>query len=81
MSEPERRTMSMGALVAACLAICLAQIALAIPATLNGLFQADLHPIGSQLPATTAPGGGRSSWSRSSARSCSRWAAVGRTRS
>lgn len=41
--------LSTGTLVAGCLAVCLAQIALAIPATLNGLFQADLHPIGSQL--------------------------------
>jgi MFS family permease len=38
-----------GTLIAGCLAVCLAQIALAIPATLNGLFQQDLHPIGSQL--------------------------------
>ncbi|MER6125397.1 MFS transporter [Streptomyces sp. NPDC001795] len=38
-----------GTLVAGCFAVCLAQIALAMPATLNGLFQQDLHPIGSQL--------------------------------
>lgn len=38
-----------GTLVAGLLAVCLAQIGLAIPATLNGLFQADLHPVGSQL--------------------------------
>ncbi|MEU5593046.1 MFS transporter [Streptomyces sp. NPDC020298] len=38
-----------GTLVAGCFAVCLAQIALAMPATLNGLFQEDLHPIGSQL--------------------------------
>src|SRR2546429_5459208 len=38
-----------GTLIASCLAVCLAQIALAMPATLNGLFQEDLHPVGSQL--------------------------------
>ena len=38
-----------GTLVAGLLAVCLAQIGLAIPATLNGLFQTDLHPVGSQL--------------------------------
>ncbi|HEX3790472.1 MAG TPA: MFS transporter [Pseudonocardiaceae bacterium] len=38
-----------GTLIAGCLAVCVAQIGLAIPATLNGLFQSDLHPIGSQL--------------------------------
>lgn len=36
-------------LAASCLAVCVAQIALAMPATLNGLFQADLHPVGTQL--------------------------------
>ncbi|MFE2430643.1 MFS transporter [Streptomyces sp. NPDC059373] len=39
----------LGTLIAGCFAVCLAQIALAMPATLNGLFQEDLHPIGSQL--------------------------------
>ncbi|MEU6328509.1 MFS transporter [Streptomyces sp. NPDC047049] len=38
-----------GTLVTTCLAVCLAQIALAMPATLNGLFQESLHPVGSQL--------------------------------
>lgn len=38
-----------GTLVAGLLAVCLAQIGLAIPATLNGLFQTDLHLVGSQL--------------------------------
>ncbi|MFE4255019.1 MFS transporter [Streptomyces sp. NPDC056910] len=38
-----------GTLVAGLLAVCLAQIGLAIPATLNGLFQSDLQPVGSQL--------------------------------
>ncbi|MFF0459510.1 MFS transporter [Streptomyces mexicanus] len=46
-SAPSR--LPLGTLVAGCLAVCLAQIALAVPATLNGLFQEDLHPIGSQL--------------------------------
>ncbi|MFD5393119.1 MFS transporter [Streptomyces sp. NPDC127097] len=36
-------------LITSCLAVCLAQIALAMPATLNGLFQDSLHPVGSQL--------------------------------
>ncbi|KAB2374592.1 MFS transporter [Actinomadura montaniterrae] len=35
--------------MACCVAVCLAQIGIAIPATLNGLFQKDLHPVGSQL--------------------------------
>ncbi len=48
-ADPGPRRLSRGTLVAGCLAVCLAQIALAIPATLNGLFQEDLHPIGSQL--------------------------------
>src|SRR6185437_13462055 len=42
-------TLTIGTLIAACFAVTLAQIGIAIPATLNGLFQADLHPIGSQL--------------------------------
>src|SRR5882757_3464538 len=41
--------LAVGTLIAGCLAVCLAQIGIAIPATLNGLFQTDLHPIGSQL--------------------------------
>ena len=41
--------LAVGTLIAGCLAVCLAQIGIAMPATLNGLFQADLHPIGSQL--------------------------------
>ncbi|HUN38030.1 MAG TPA: MFS transporter [Trebonia sp.] len=36
-------------LIAAALSVCLAQIALAIPAVLNGLFQQDLSPTSSQL--------------------------------
>ncbi|MGW2953530.1 MFS transporter [Streptomyces eurythermus] len=46
---PTPSRLPLGTLVAGCLAVCLAQIALAVPATLNGLFQEDLHPIGSQL--------------------------------
>ncbi len=38
-----------GTLVAAAAAVCLAQIALAIPAVLNGLFQQDLGPTSAQL--------------------------------
>src|SRR6202030_3731623 len=46
---PPAGRLARGTLIAGCLAVCLAQIGIAIPATLNGLFQADLHPIGSQL--------------------------------
>jgi MFS family permease len=38
-----------GTLAAAAFAVCLAQVALAIPAVLNGLFQQDLGPTSSQL--------------------------------
>ncbi|WP_369362663.1 MFS transporter [Streptomyces sp. CG4] len=51
-SPPETRTadrLATGTLIACCLAVCLAQIGVAVPATLNGLFQEHLHPIGSQL--------------------------------
>src|SRR5690348_12054204 len=48
-TDPGPDRLRPGTLIAGCLAVCLAQIALAIPATLNGLFQEDLHPIGSQL--------------------------------
>ncbi|MFE4998683.1 MFS transporter [Streptomyces mirabilis] len=53
-TEPSTRTatgrgLTTGTLAAGLLAVCLAQIGLAIPATLNGLFQSDLHPVGSQL--------------------------------
>jgi MFS family permease len=41
--------LSPGTLAAAALAVCLAQVALAIPAVLNGLFQQDLGPTSSQL--------------------------------
>ncbi|HXW44023.1 MAG TPA: MFS transporter [Streptosporangiaceae bacterium] len=38
-----------GTLIAAVLAVCMAQMALAIPAVLNGLFQQDLGPSSAQL--------------------------------
>lgn len=38
-----------GTLVAAAIAVCVGQVALAIPAVLNGLFQQDLGPTSSQL--------------------------------
>jgi MFS family permease len=38
-----------GALVAVAIAVCVGQVALAIPAVLNGLFQQDLGPTSSQL--------------------------------
>ncbi|WP_329457445.1 MFS transporter [Streptomyces sp. NBC_01497] len=41
--------LAVGTVVAGCFAVCLAQIGIATPATLNGLFQSDLHPVGSQL--------------------------------
>ncbi|MDX6363391.1 MAG: hypothetical protein QOC85_2401 [Streptomyces sp.] len=43
------RNLPLATLIAGCLAVCLAQTGLAIPATLNGLFQTDLHTTGSQL--------------------------------
>jgi MFS family permease len=49
MSDSKAGRLNIGTLIAGCFAVCLAQIALAMPATLNGFFQADLHPIGSQL--------------------------------
>lgn len=49
VSASARSSLPIGTLVAGCLAVCLAQIGLAIPATLNGLFQEHLHPVGSQL--------------------------------
>ena len=49
MDTDTRQNLNRGTLIAGCLAVCLAQIGLAIPATLNGLFQSDLHPVGSQL--------------------------------
>ncbi|MET7701317.1 MFS transporter [Streptomyces sp. NPDC005485] len=49
MSEPDAPRLPLGTFIAGCLAVCLAQIGLAMPATLNGLFQEHLHPVGSQL--------------------------------
>ena len=45
----EPRTLSRGTLVAAAFGVCVAQVALAIPAVLNGLFQKDLGPTSAQL--------------------------------
>ncbi|HLH81981.1 MAG TPA: MFS transporter [Trebonia sp.] len=44
-----RYVLGPGTLAAAAIAVCLAQVALAIPAVLNGLFQQDLAPTSSQL--------------------------------
>ena len=41
--------MRAGTLIAAVLAVCVAQMALAIPAVLNGLFQQDLATSSAQL--------------------------------
>lgn len=46
---PQPHRLSRGTLVAACVAVCVAQVALAIPAVLNGLFQQDLGTSSSQL--------------------------------
>ena len=43
------RHLPLGTLIACCIAVCVAQTSGAIPATLNGLLQADLHTSGSQL--------------------------------
>ncbi|NUR58289.1 MAG: MFS transporter [Catenulispora sp.] len=48
-AEAKHSPLAAGTLIACCVAVCLAQIGVAIPATLNGLFQQDLHPVGSQL--------------------------------
>src|SRR4051812_18956781 len=42
-------TLPKGTMVAACFAVMAGQVGIAIPATLNGLFQEYFHPIGSQL--------------------------------
>jgi MFS family permease len=44
-----RYVLDSGTLTAAAVAVCLAQVALAIPAVLNGLFQQDLGPTSSEL--------------------------------
>jgi len=46
-AQPHRLTR--GTLIAACVAVCVAQVALAIPAVLNGLFQQDLGTTATQL--------------------------------
>ncbi len=43
------RNLTRGTLVAASLGVCVGQVALAIPAVFNGLFQQDLHTSSSQL--------------------------------
>jgi MFS family permease len=48
-TAPGTYVLGPGTLTAAAIAVCLAQIALAIPAVLNGLFQQDLGPTSSQL--------------------------------
>ncbi|MBB3084346.1 MFS transporter [Geodermatophilus sabuli] len=53
-SAGARPTRVVGTLVAACLAVMVAQVANALPASLNGLFQADLGTTGSQLTWITA---------------------------
>jgi MFS family permease len=47
--EPASGGLNRGTLVAALLAVCVGQVALAIPAVLNGLFQTDLGTSASQL--------------------------------
>ena len=47
--HPARRGLTTGTLVAALLAVCIGQVALAIPAVLNGLFNTDLGTTSSQL--------------------------------
>ncbi|WP_448628588.1 MFS transporter [Geodermatophilus sp. URMC 64] len=49
-----RPTRVAGTLVAACVAVLVAQVANALPASLNGLFQSDLQTTGSQLTWITA---------------------------
>lgn len=41
--------LSVGTLIAACLAVCLAEITITMPTVLNGLFQSRLHADGSQI--------------------------------
>ncbi|MDL5155637.1 MFS transporter [Actinomycetospora termitidis] len=51
---PSRARPAVGTLAAACVAVLVAQIANALPASLNGLFQADLGTTGAQLTWITA---------------------------
>jgi MFS family permease len=48
-APPDRGTLRVGTIAAALFAVCLAQIGLAMPATLNGTFQEVFNPTGSQL--------------------------------
>jgi hypothetical protein len=48
-SGPDRGALRAGTLAAALFAVCLAQIGLAMPATLNGTFQTVFNPTGSEL--------------------------------
>jgi MFS family permease len=49
-SSPRRgRVLLTPTSIACCLAVCIAQAAIAIPSTLNGLFQSDLRTTGSEL--------------------------------
>ena len=53
--DGKRRTLGYaGTLAAACVAVLVAQVANALPASLNGLFQEDLHTQGTQLTWITA---------------------------
>ena len=45
----EAYVLGLGTLAAAAVAVCVAQVALAVPAVLNGLFQQDLGPTSSEL--------------------------------
>jgi MFS family permease len=49
VAPAEADRLSPGTLAAAALGVCVAQVALAIPAVLNGLFQQDLGPTSAQL--------------------------------
>jgi MFS family permease len=48
-SGPDRGALRAGTIAAALFAVCLAQIGLAMPATLNGTFQTVFNPTGSEL--------------------------------
>jgi MFS family permease len=49
ITVPRQHVLTRGTLVSAAIAVCLAQVALAIPAVLNGMFTTDLGPTSSQL--------------------------------
>src|ERR1700722_14036832 len=48
-ADTDRGGLRAGTVAAALFAVCLAQIGLAMPATLNGTFQSVFNPTGSQL--------------------------------